>query len=78
VPYLVEKHPELGRIYGMQFIKSPGESNRQIKYWVGRTLQTDFIFKTLWFFFEITPFPLSNWLVRGLLASALIKGIAGG
>ena len=75
VPYIVEKHPELSRLYGMQFVKPLGGNNWNLKYWIGRTLQTDVALEIFWFLFEIKPYPISNFLVRGLLASALLRGI---
>jgi len=75
-PYLVRKHPELRGLYGVQFIKPRSGSQMKIKPWIGRALQTDFAFEMFWFLFEITPYPLSNFLVRGLLASALIRGMS--
>ncbi|HPD25874.1 MAG TPA: glycosyltransferase family 2 protein [Candidatus Marinimicrobia bacterium] len=75
VPYIVEKHPELSRLYGMQFVKPLGGNNWKLKYWIGRTLQTNVALEILWFLFEIKPYPISNFLVRGLLASALLRGI---
>jgi len=76
VPYIVEQHPELSRLYGIQFVKPFGGSNWNMKYWIGRTLQTEVVFEILWFLFEIAPYPISNFLVRGLLAAALLRGIA--
>lgn len=75
VPYIVEQHPELNRLYGMQFVKPLGGNNWKLKYWIGRTLQTNVALEILWFLFEIKPYPISNFLVRGLLASALLRGI---
>ncbi len=76
VPYLVNSHPEMGRLYGDKFYK-PGNGGRcQINLWFGRALRTDFMFKSIWFLFEIAPYPLSNYFIRGLLASALLRGRA--
>ncbi|MBP7886957.1 MAG: hypothetical protein KA076_07375, partial [Candidatus Marinimicrobia bacterium] len=67
---------ELSRLYGMQFVKPLGGNNWKLKYWIGRTLQTNVALEILWFLFEIKPYPISNFLVRGLLASALLRGIS--
>lgn len=79
VPMLIKKYPELAKIYGIDFINH-SIPNVELKSNFFKVLAGKII-KKVWFqafvyqLFKITPFPFSNFLVRILMASALIRGI---
>lgn len=80
VPYLIRKHPEMARLYGIDFIHkktlNAGQRRNILKIAVG------FIVRRRWFYllfrwkFAVVPFPLSNAVVRLLMASALLRGMS--
>lgn len=76
VPYLAEKNPALSAQYGGNYFFEKNNGHPKWRHRLGRLWRTDVVFRSLWFLYEIVPFPFSNYLVRGLLASALLRGRA--
>ncbi|MFH1213993.1 MAG: hypothetical protein V1681_07875, partial [Candidatus Neomarinimicrobiota bacterium] len=76
VPYLAEKHPQIAGQYGWRYLKPRSVGSANYRFWIGRFWRSDWVFGVLWFIYEIMPYPLSNYLVRGLLVSALLRGLA--
>jgi len=76
VPYLAKKNPKLAAEYGGKYFLEKQEKRPKLRHWLGHLWRTEAIFRSLWFLYEIAPFPFSNCMVRGLLASALLRGWA--
>ena len=80
VPYIVNKHPEIAHIYGYDYypgnIKMPGIFKNFLKIFAGMILKQQCTQSMIRQVYKITPFPLSNGLVRVLMASSLLRGIS--
>jgi len=80
VPYLIQKHPEMSKLYGADYIvqRFPTESRQKnpFKLFAGIVLRQKIFSSCLRRLFSLTPFPLSSGIIRLLMASALLKGIA--
>ena len=80
VPYLVKKHPNLAKLYGLSYInfKIDGLTTKKNHL----KLLAGFIFRRKTFrlliklLYYITPFPLSNYIIRVQMANSLLRGIA--
>ncbi|MDD5765732.1 MAG: glycosyltransferase [Candidatus Marinimicrobia bacterium] len=79
VPYLIQKHPEMAKLYGIDYLGKcfPSENQRKnpFKIFTGLVLRQKVTISCLKGLFAVTPFPLSNGIVRLLMASALLRGI---
>jgi glycosyltransferase involved in cell wall biosynthesis len=79
VPYLVKKHPEFEPLYGLSFLDYPtlhSIQNSKLKPLCGWILKSHITFKFFRLLYRITPYPLSNIIVRILMASSLLRGIS--
>jgi len=80
VPYLVQKHPELAALYHYDMLQYRfGLSNpviSMIKLFLGRIVRTRISQKTLYILYYLSFYPLSNYIIKVLMASALLRGIA--
>ncbi len=80
VPYLIKKHPELAKLYGLSFLNCKIDDvnfkTSLIKSTIGFIIRNKTIQNLAMQLYNITPFPLSNPLVRLLMASSLLRGIA--
>ena len=73
VPIILRKHPELAPYVAADFIQSI-KGKYSWKVIIGKILINTFIFKLVKWLLRITPFPLSNPLIRYLLASSVAMG----
>jgi len=80
VPYLIQKHPEMAKLYGAGYVRKrfPVANRRQnpFKLFAGLVLRQKAVSSCLRGLFVVMPFPLSNGIVRLLMASAILRGIS--
>jgi len=79
VPYLVKKHPVFEPLYGLSFLDYPtlhSIQNSKLKPLCGWILKSQITFQFFRLLYRITPYPLSNIIVRILMASSLLRGIS--
>lgn len=76
VPYLVQKHPEFDSLYGYSFVCPPSTFIGLFKKILGISLKSKITFKILILLYTLSPYPISNRIIRLVLASALWQGIA--
>jgi len=76
VPYLVQKHPEFDKLYGYSFVCPPSTFIGQFRRILGISLKSKITFKILILLYTLSPYPISNRIIRLVLASALWQGIA--
>jgi len=80
VPYLIKKHPELAKLYGSSFLNCKIDDinfkTSLIKSIIGFIIRRKLMQNLTMRIYNIIPFPLSNPLVRLLMASSLLRGIA--
>lgn len=81
VPYLIKKHPDLVKLYGISFLNCKIDDitfkTSLIKSTIGFIIRSKLMQNLTMRLYKIAPFPLSNPLVRLLMASSLLRGIAG-
>ena len=80
VPYLIKKHPDLAKLYGISFLNCKIDDiifkTSLIKSTIGFSIRRKLMQNLTMRLYKIAPFPLSNPLVRLLMASSLLRGIA--
>ncbi len=80
VPYLVQKHPTLAGLYRYDWLKyrfgltTPAISI--IKLVSGRIIRAHISQRMLFLLYHLMPYPISNYVIKALMASALLRGIA--
>ncbi|MFA4850736.1 MAG: glycosyltransferase, partial [Methanoregula sp.] len=71
VPYLIQKHPEMAKLYGAGYVRKrfPVANQRQnpFKLFAGLVLRQKAVSSCLRGLFVVMPFPLSNGIVRLLM-----------
>ncbi len=79
VPYLIKKHPGLAKLYGLNFLNCKIDDvnfkTSLIKSTIGFIIRRKLMQNLTMRLYKIAPFPLSNPLVRILMASSLLRGI---
>jgi glycosyltransferase involved in cell wall biosynthesis len=79
IPYILEKHPDIAYLYGIGYLNvkiEPFSTGRNVfKILVGYLIKNRAFQDIIRILYSLTPFPLSNQLVRIMLASSLLRGI---
>lgn len=79
VPHLIKKHPDLAKLYGISFLNCKIDDitfkTSLIKSTIGFIIRRKLMQNLTMRLYKIAPFPLSNPLVRLLMASSLLRGI---
>jgi len=76
VPYLIKKNPDLGNLFGNVCKKCLSSGRHSFQKIICNLLGTNPVRHFLNFLYCIAPYPVSNQLVRMLIASALFKGLS--
>lgn len=76
IPYLIKKNPDLENLFGYIGKKYLSSDRHYFRNTIGSLIGSNPVRHFLYFLYRITPYPISNLLVRMLIASALFKGLS--
>lgn len=71
VPYIINKHPDMRSIYFYNYLKGPF-----YMVLIGSILKTKKCREFLMYLYKVLPIPLCFWVVKLILASALLDGMS--
>lgn len=78
IPYIINKHPEMAKLYGLKYISKNYDDSSVIHRIIGRIFCLNTFFYINKFLYNLLPFPLSIPFTRILMASKLLQGIKKG
>jgi len=78
IPYIIKKHPEMSKIYGLKYISSEYDNSNIYHRIIGKIVRMKTFYGINNLFYTILPFPFSNVFVRAMMAHKLFRGIKQG
>jgi len=78
IPYLVQKHPGMSRLYGLKYIDRRDEESNFFYRFLGGIIRLKTFYGINKLFYKISPYPVSNFFLKALMGHKLFTGVKKG